>query len=870
MAFGDTPSLGVNTQLPIPSLSDLSSAASNLLNSQLNSSIQSQPGALPWATLPKSRFFQYITIKPDKWDQLFPYRLLVIDTKQKNQVVGGSLAANITVKGGSDNAIVNFEPIGRQWVFSLPISPQQLNITDQFAIHTTATLRGVVEEHGGLKFKMINAAGTMGVWPYRQSVTSPPQSPTILQSVFGGTIEAFNGVANQIQSVINSATGNSPNSKPARKGPETSNAGPTSTGYYHAMALEQFLEQYAEAKKDPKNSGWRLVFDIPKQNASYIVTPMQYVWQQNATKPLEIMYNFQLKAWRRIDLQETISPTTPSIQPISPGILQRILSTISLARSTTSAATNLIGAVTSDLEAPLNILRQTTLFVKDLAGVAISAADIPFQLQTDYASSIAASMAILASSISSTNSDPAVRSSLNKVVASQNKVEGLTMGAVTAGQLGNQAVVNQALDPSNNVFNNPMQNFTLMDQVPAFSLSLNNAQQAAIDDAVDEARQTTVATLKQYRASLLTLALQLSNSFGTGNAFYSKVYSQPTPLHRIQPITMDEYDVLKALYDTIQSYDILTASTQVDDQNISTNMDYVAGLADLAGIPFTNDIAKVLAPVPFGLTIEGIASRYLGDAQRWIEIATINSLRDPYIDENGFQLPLLSNASGRQIVVSSIQNLYMGQRVVLMSATQIPSARVILGIDRLSDTSFLITLDGLPNLSNFTILDNAYLQAYLPGTVNSQQKIYIPSDLPVPNDPNIIPPPSTSGDPLTGLSKVDWLLTDSGDVAVNNYGDFRYASGMTNLIQAIKIKIGTKKGTVITHPEFGLGIKVGMMNSEFTVQDLYNSLTRLIEEDPRFQGLDSLQIALNGPTLSMNMAVSLAGQSGVFPVNYDL
>lgn len=868
MSF-DPPSIGSPSNVLGNATDGLKDSVLGPLVSKIKSSVSGQAGATPWAQI-DSRFFKFIAIKPDRWDQLFPYRLLVIDSRKGNKVVGGSTTTNVIVRGGSDNAIVNFEPLGRQWIFTLPISPQQLNITDQYAISTTATLRGVLEEHGGLKFKLINASGTMGVWPYRTSVTSPPTSPTILQSIFGGTIEAFGSVVDQVNKVINTATGGHPANKPTTKRPELSSQGPTSTGYYHAMALQQFLEQYAEAKKDPSNAGWRLVLDIPKQNTSYIVTPMQYIWQQNAQKPMEVLYNFQLKAWRRIDLQQKISPTVPSVQPISPGILQRILNTISSAREVLSSSLNLIGAVRSDVEQPLNVLRQTSLFVKDAVGVAISVADLPFQLQRDYKSSIAASMAIIANSISTKNSDPAVRSALSSVVASQNKVEGLNISAVQSGQLGSQASINQSLDPSNNVFNNPEGNFTLMDQVPAFSLSLNGPQNAAVDAAVEDARQTSVDDLRSYRGVIQQLALQLSNSFGTGDAYYSSVYGQPAPLHRVQPITLDEYDILKALYDVMQSYDILTATTQVDDQNKTTNMDYVAGLADLAGIPFQVPTSKILAPVPFGLTIEGIAARYLGDPQRWIEIATLNNLRDPYIDEDGFQLPILSNATGRQITVDNVENLYVGQRVLLMSATQTPSTRSILGIDRLSDTSFLLTLDGLPNLDNFQTVDQAYLQAYLPGTVNSQQKIFIPSDLPVPNDPNILPPASTASDPLTGLSKVDWLLTDKGDLAVNNFGDFRYSSGITNIIQCLKIKIGTKKGTVLVHPEFGLGLTVGTMNSDITVQDIYNSLTKLVEEDPRFQGLDNLQVTLDGPTLNLNMGVVLAGQQGVFPVNFNL
>jgi hypothetical protein len=849
-------------------LENLSREAFNKLTGQQGSAV-SGASAVPWSDV-NSRFFKYITIKPEKWDQLFPYRLLVVDSKKGNQIVNGSSTAKVTVKGGKDNAIVSFEPLGRQWVFTLPISPQQLNIQDQYAIQTSATLRGVLEEHSGVRFKMINASGTMGVWPYRQSVTAPPASPTILQSVFGGTIEAANNLIGQVQRVINTATSNHPASKPVSKRPETSPQGVTSTGYYHAMALTQFLEQYAEAKKDPANAGWRLVFDIPKQNQSFIVTPMQFVWQQNANKPLEVQYNFQLKAWRRVDLQQKIEATKPDIQSISPGILQRILNTVTEARKATSAAIDLIGAVRSDVTKPLDVLRQTSLLVKDLVGVAVTAADLPFQIQKDYASAIKESLNTLKDSISTTSSSASVRSALSGISSSSAQSEGLSLASVRGGQLGRTAMMAQSIDPANNVFNSPERNYELMDQSPAYSLSLNSAQQAAIDAVIDDARNITVDDLKSFRGTIQELALQLSNSFGSGDTYYSQVYNRPTPSTRIQPMTLDEYDILKKLYDVMQSYDILTATTEIDDRNKQTNMEYVAGLADLAGIEFEVPTSKILAPVPFGLSIEQIAARYLGNPQRWIEIATLNNLRAPYIDENGFQLSLLSNATGRQVTVATTENLYVGQRVVLRSSTQTPSARRILGIDRHSDTSFLITLDGESNLDNYLLSDSAYLQVYLPGTVNSQQKIFIPSEIGVPNDPNIVIPSSTASDPLVGLSKVDWLITDSGDIAVNSFGDFRLAAGITNIIQALKLKIGTPKGSLLLHPDFGLGIRAGVMNTDLSAEDIFNNLNKMVEEDPRFQGLESLHIEINGPTLALNMGVSIAGQQGVFPLSFQL
>lgn len=867
MGLGDSLNLGVSDALQ--SIKDAAGILSGTRNTVNQGSI------LPWQiTSTNSVFFKPISIDPKRWNQLFPYRLMVIDVTKGNQVVGGTYNKNVRTtlvpSEGPGSAIVAFTPLDKAWTFTLPITPQQLSIQDQYAIATSATLRGVMEEHSGVRFKMINASGSMGVWAYRESVTKPPSSPGLLQSIFGGALEALGNVVAQVNNVINTATTGHPANRPITIAPEGSSAGESSTGQYQALAFQQFLEQYAEAKKLPKNAGWRLVFDIPKQNQSFVVTPMQFVWQQNANKPLEVLYNVQFKAWRRIDLKEAASPVNPSVYAVTPGILQRILNTITEARSVTAAAVDLIGAVRSDVDRPLEVLRQTSLLVKDLAGVAVAAADLPFQIQKDYSSSIKNSLNNLSNAISSVSSDPAVRTALAAIVASSAVTEGLSLDAVKSGQLGTAASSNQSINPANNVFASPERNFDLMNQVPVFSMKLNGTQQQVVDDAITAASLLTVDDLKTFRATIQELALQLSNNFGAGDAFYSQVYGRPAPTTRIQPMTLDEYDILNSLYDVMQAYDILTATTQIDDINKQSNMQYVAGLADDAGIEFSIPNSKIQVPVPFGLTMEAIAARYLGDPQRWLEIATLNNLRDPYIDEDGFQYKLLSNAAGRQITVGSENDLYIGQRVVLMSTTQVPSARRILGIDRLSDTSFLLTMDGNADLDNFVLADKAYLQAYLPGTVNSQQKIFIPSDLEVPQDLNIIIPSSTSADPLVGLSKVDILLTDKGDVAVNSFGDFRFAAGMTNIIQCLKIKIGTQRGRSLLHSNFGLGVRSGIMSSDVTVQGIYDSISEMIDEDPRFQGLESLQIQINGPTLTISMAVSLAGIQGVFPVTFDL
>lgn len=871
--IGGAPNLGVNTA----SIGGISSLQALLQSTDVAAT---KGRNLPWDTRNSnvaSPFFHYVDVDGTRWNQLFPYRLVVIDTINGNKIVNGGLPANGIVNVYQQGTpIISFESVSNQWTFNLPIGPQQLSIVDQYAINTSATLRGILEEHNGIKFKLINATGTMGVWSYRQSVTDPPSSPNILQSVFGGTITAVNSLINQVNATINTFTTGTPNNKPVTVNPENANPGLDSTGYYQAMMLQQFLEQYAEAKRNPANAGWRLVFDLQKQNTAYVVSPLQFTWQQSVQKPMEITYQLQFKAWRRIVLGAALVAETPAnAYTITPGILQRILNTITEARLTMSSATAVIGAVRSDVDNVFNVISQTALFVKDALGVVTAASDLPSSIVKDFNSAIQNFVFTNSTTVATNVVTAAGAAAVAAIVIAGNARSGITQSAALNGQLGQDTANLQQTNTTTQIFNNPNANADLLDQVPTNQLILNTAQQNKLNTILSNT-SLTASQLKNNAAVLQSLSVQLGTYFGAGSVLYNQVYNLTPPTSRIQPMTINEFLILDTLYELIQSINILTATSQIRDNSIQNSLDYVAGLANLSGIPFDIPTSKIIVPVPYGLSIEGIAARYLGDPQRWLEISTLNKLEEPYIDESGFQLPLVSNAIGRQVIVTSNANLYLGQTIILRSLTQIQVARNITNITPLPNSNgFILTLDGLANLGNFTISDSAYVQAYLPNTINSQQKIYIPSNLPVAqlqNQVNIPLPPtvSLSGDPLSQISGVDFLLDEDGDLVLDAYGNFLLSYGMTNIIQALRILFSTTLNSFIVHPDYGLGVSPGTSISDLNIQELYKQINSQIQADPRFSGVTALQIQASPPNLSISLGVQVAGQTGVFPVSFSL
>jgi hypothetical protein len=819
---------------------------------------------LPWAGGISGSFFQPQFIDKNRWDKIYPYRLLVIDVEDGNRIVGGGA-------GGSDQIDVRFQqesssivamPVNK-WEFRLPITPEQISVTDQYAINTTATMRGVLEEHGGVRFKMISVQGTTGVWPARPSYDMPPLGTGGIASFLSSTLGAVQNLSSSIQRVKNVVSG-----KPPYNNPTAPEVPLDQTGYYQAQLLGQFLEQYAEAKKLPSAKGWRLVFDIAKDNTSYVVTPLNFSLSKSTQRPNLHIYQFQLKAWKRIDLNALVNDPKSAVPKLNANTFKNILNGLSAARLAVQNSLDLVKAVRSDFQRPLTILREASLLVKDLAGLPQAVSELPNQIVSDYKSAIMENKALL-QSIAINSSSSGLQAQISKLDKAVSGNEGLSLKAVNSGNLGQGRADATSSDPAFNIFQNPETAFELLGQVNLDQLNLNDAQRAAFDAQLELVRLKTVEDLKRERRELRDLALDISNKFGAGSALVNDIYGRPAPGTSIRPMTIEESEILERLWDAIQAFDTLTATTFLDSSKVLNPLQFVGNLAAANGIDFdSSSSAKILVPVPFGLTIEQIAARYLGDRNRYLEIATLNFLREPYIDETGFTRALLSNGSDRQITVADATNLYIGQKVILRSSVVTPFTRTITDIEQISDTTILITLDGAPNLSSLLTADGALMQAYLPGTVNSQDQIYIPTDLPADTDDQIQLPPGIRADAIVGLSKVDLLLTDEMDIAIDSYGDFRYAAGMTNLVQALKIKFSTERGSILAHPSFGLGINPGIMTSDLEIKELFKSINSMVTRDSRYAGVDQMQVRLNGPILEIGLLIELANRMGVVPITF--
>lgn len=836
--------------------------------------VSSAPQTYPWSETAKSltKFYPNTPLDPKRWDKLYPYKLLVVDARTGGIIQGGGPGASkgtieVSHDGAGLETTIKYAAPSSSWSFTLPISPQSLSTDMSFAISTTATQQGVAEEHNGVVFKTINMSMTMGVFPGRQSIgVETKQNTGLLQTVFQSSIASFSQLQNSVNALRNIATSDTAQSKPDSYDPSDDDL--YSTGYYQALYLSRFLEQYALAKKDPAKKFWRLCFFNAKDNEAYLVTPQRFTLQRSVQKPSEYLCNLSLKAFRRIDLEQTQPEDSLSMFGLdSPDFFQRAINTITAARNIMSNAQNLIRAVRSDFRRPFELLRQVTVLLKETAGVVRTAADLPSALIKDLDSQlaqIAADLDDFNQGLGSAGSQVLLKNKNKSQVESMgrlSKANGTGLG-LPGGK------ISTASSPALNPFANPEGNFELLNALSLNNLRLSQSQRDVIQQDIQSSSSMTTEQLRSQLVELRSLAQDIANQFGAGDEVTYDILGLPPPKQRAIPLSIDELEILESLYEVLSVYDQLTASKTLDDSRVLNPIQYTKDVANLYGIPFQDAQSKLLAPVPFGLSIEQIALRYLGDAKRWIEIAALNNLREPFIDEVGFELNLLSNGEDRRFTLPKDSRLYVGQKIYLQSSSVSRFSRSIVQIDEVGSNTVLVTVDGKPDLSALTVSQGASIKAFRSGTVNSQDQIFIPVEATSILDNSILPPEQYRGDESVALSKVDFLLSDSGDIVIDSSGDIKLAAGITNLIQALKTIVLTELGSDISNPTLGIDAKVGDNIADIQVASIFSQIDTQIKEDPRFSGIVDLKVKISGPAVSIYLAVQETFGGGIVPISF--
>ena len=808
-------------------------------------------------------FWSQAVIDETKWDASFPYQLLWLKR------VPGSVS-------GYKRDMAR--------IFTLPIPPEALSLSTPFAISTTVTLGGVVEEHNGHPIHHISLSGTTGHLPLRKSRYTP--SPVSrMGTVQGGLVgNAVNDKPGQVTSDFSSGATTTPENVVTTS--DLNGDMSWATGYAQFHLLKTFLECYANLKKTPAGRDYRLGFANWKDGEVYLVTPVSFDMRRDAGSPMEYKYSINLKAWRRIttdELDDAIS-IQPNLRPAirDPNQLGGVLSRLKAARSQLQDLKSVLVGFGGDIDVKVfNPIREVVAFCKDALGQSFTALDLPVNILQELKNTIVLAVARDTSQQSNSRLSAEVQAIRNELLGlAAHSGIGSTKNAPlaqTQQQLSQQLQGQFRLgvgetDPITQIFNDPDSNADLFDSFSLGQLSIQPAVNKKIINYKLGIRLLTRLDFETIRETVMQFIVDYSNFVGVGSAKYSSNYGLLPPVPTLRTPTDDDWELMFALNQVVIEVGKLASSTAVDDRNRLSGLDYVAALARQAGIGFQVPVSKYTIPYPVGSTLEMVAARYLGDPTRWLEIANLNNLRAPYVDELGFTLSLLVNGVGSQVQVNDASNLYVNQLVYLQSATAVRELRHVVNIRRLSDTVFVVTLDGATNLTRFTTAAAATLFAFLPQTINSTQLLYLPStgqpavpDWQPKGNPNIDP-----FDRMLKLGGVDILLTNDNDIFMTATGDSRYAVGLQNIIQRVRLMLSTPTGSMMLHPEYGLAIQPGSTVADMSAAQILSSLRQNFRFDPAFTDISSASVIVAPPSVTINAEIGITGWNQSIPLSFQV
>lgn len=779
-------------------------------------------------------FWKPIDFDVVRWDKHFPYQLIIVDVKTDS----------------SGNKHYSQHKTG---VFTLPLPPESLVKSMPFAIQTNVTLGGIIENHNGAPLRPIQLRGSTGYLPLRGKFPYSQGFETA-QNVTGGFIRSsvnqIAGIVSKVNFSIHSDsefTSDAPIAK--------------STGYYQIRKLTDFLEQYANIKKTPKGRDIRLALAIWKDSEVFLVTPQSFVVTKDVSSPLEYRYSLDFVAYKRIDL----GPSGNAFQSPNPirqnaNLLARAISTLSLARDIVQQIGNVPQAVLGDIRHVDQIFRQSISFCKDLAGTVQNFNDQPDSIKK------------------------AISDACYQDLKSLNEA-GKQM-AKSASGLKVNVLLGDGLDIVSSLKTNPgrsqvskkdiqrkilYQNLKEI-QIDQFNSILDQKTKTLINNDINKIRQLVRSDFELMRDDLIKFANKMSFLLGAGDTEFADTYG----ISNIVPIketpTDSDWELLWALNDSIIELDSLAATSNGEPTEPALLVDSIATLARASGIAFTKPVSKFAVPFPYGSSLESLALQYLGDANRWIEIAALNGLKEPYIDETGFELELLINGLENKILLSYNKNLYVGQKVTVRSNSVTKTVRHITKIDKDLNGNITVTLDGNFDLDRYKTTDTAVLHAYLPDTINSQSLIYIPSEeSAIENDYITKAIPGVSEiDPMVVSGGVDLLLDSNKDLILTQDGDSRLSVGLSNIIQNLEIAFGIKQGKLLLHPGFGMPLDIGTSSADVDVRSVVSSIKKMLETDPTFSKVGKITVSKDSSGVSIKASAVVAGSSTYLPISFGL
>lgn len=426
--------------------------------------------------------------------------------------------------------------------------------------------------------------------------------------------------------------------------------------------------------------------------------------------------------------------------------------------------------------------------------------------------------------------------------------------------------------------------YAVWDNIPLSVTPVSREELSIIQTKNDTVTGLIKTDFLEMRSSFVAARDEIADVTGHNDPDYDNSFNR-SPVISLRDIRVADTVDMSTLHVGINATDFILANIgQLD--TITVDPFALAKVnANNPNLQIDSHRSANMVRMRFNETLQSLANRFLGDSDRWQEIAIANGLRSPYVDETGSSIALIANGSENRINVAGTRvdgsitknSLYVGQAVFLESTTlAIREQRLINNIKEVPVSGELvIELSGSKDLDKMQIIDSAAIRVFKPNTINSNFFVAIPStDAPPDKVGNETPFFLAAAAEDEKLAGVDLSLDEDNDLFFTSFGDLRLSYGLENAIQAVQLKIANERGQLPRHPNFGLISLYGKKASDPTAikAALTQSVSEMIEADKRFDRIETINVVQTTKTSGflIQMVVRMAGAGSLVPISFSV
>jgi hypothetical protein len=445
--------------------------------------------------------------------------------------------------------------------------------------------------------------------------------------------------------------------------------------------------------------------------------------------------------------------------------------------------------------------------------------------------------------------------------------------------------VNQNINPflSSDIFN---RYYVVWDNISLNIINLTKQETAIANNKIAEINRYTRTNFLEIRRLLREARDSIADTIGLSDADYDSSFDRRAGSGLKSPKVSDINNMQLFQAAIFECDNILANIFSLETATIDP-FALARANANNPEITINDNNSGTFVAMEAGESLQSLSAKYLGDPDRWNEIAIANGLKAPFVDEIGEFVPLLSNASLSLINIaqsdasgnSNIKKFFIGQPVFISSDTfRFGEQREIINITTVPiSNEIVIELSGENDLNRFKTSENAGIRVYRPNTINSNFLILIPNQQNTDNLPESqLPFFLQSKKEDERKAGVDLFLNDDFDLNLTSSSDLQLSFGINNASQAVKLKVASEQGQNFRHPAFGIRTQIGSKadNVELTQQQLVSSITSAVEVDDRFQRVESLVVALDDrdetKAFRVQLVVRMAGVDSLVPISFSV